>query len=145
MLIKKWTLLIILCLGWGTDIHAQNKVITLEEAVLKQRKELAPERINQLKWVKNTDAISYVKEEKGEQFLMVKTMKPSRAKKSISLSQLNVMMKSKGQASLKKIPAVNWLNDQEFFFEKSNAYFICNPRKGKLTPLENDKKGCCQF
>jgi hypothetical protein len=53
-----------------TAALAQQKMLTMEEAVLKQRTTLAPEKLLQLQWIKGTPVCSYIVKQSGKEYLM---------------------------------------------------------------------------
>ena len=57
---KKTFIFIFIVFAFLQNNHAQKKLLTMEEAVVKQRAELAPAKLQQLIWIEGTDNYSYV-------------------------------------------------------------------------------------
>jgi dipeptidyl-peptidase-4 len=95
---------------------AQQK-LTLEEAVTGQFRQFAPTSIQQLQWVPGADMYSYVKDET----LFIGSIKQgSDDKKILGLPELNAML---GSGDLKRIPGIQWLSLERFYFEEKNAFW----------------------
>ena len=95
---------------------AQQK-LTLEEAVTGQFRQFAPTTIQQLQWVPGADMYTYVKDET----LWIGSIKQgSEDKKIIGLPELNSML---GNGDLKRMPSVQWLSLERFYFEEKNAFW----------------------
>ena len=83
---KKITLLLSLALCLVQAV-AQQKLLSIEDAVLKQRTTLAPERLSQLQWIPNTPIFSYVGKKNAIELLLgdlIKSWKCSRFMKKIN-------------------------------------------------------------
>lgn len=50
---------------------AQNKMLSIDDAVSKGRTVLAPERLSQLQWIPETNQFSYVAKRQGKEVLVV--------------------------------------------------------------------------
>jgi dipeptidyl-peptidase-4 len=90
-------------------VNAQ-QYLTLEEAVMGPGRQFAPESIDQLKWVKNTETYMYVEDKSV--YVSGPGVK-NQAKKLISLEDLNNW---KGGGAMTAIPNINWLNEHQFTF-----------------------------
>jgi len=65
----------LLCLlsfvAFGFFTQAQDKMLSVEDAVMKARTVLAPERLSQLQWIPGTQNLSYVAKKNGKEIIVV--------------------------------------------------------------------------
>lgn len=95
---------------------AQSKLLTMEEAVVKQKTTLAPAKLNQLMWIKNTNLYSFVDNSKGEDILVTGSAEKDELNDVLSFSQLNGALTSANLTVVKSFPAIKWKNDKQFTF-----------------------------
>jgi len=116
---KKITLFILLLVSISQTSIAQEKLLTMEEAVVKQRSTLAPSKLIQLMWVKNTDSYSYVNP--GEtQELFICNASDGKVTQAISLAILNEEVKKMNLTPFKNFPTLKWKNEKQFSFNATN-------------------------
>ncbi|MGZ6255374.1 MAG: hypothetical protein ACXVDW_20705, partial [Bacteroidia bacterium] len=117
----------------GQIAIAQTKMLTMEEAVVKQRTSLAPGKLTQLMWVKNSDNYCYVADisdkEKGtqEQGLLIISAIQKEATIIEFISNINRALEKLHLTSLKKYPAIKWKSENQFSFEITEGgkhYFL---------------------
>jgi dipeptidyl-peptidase 4 len=109
----------------------QTKMLTMEEAVVKQRTSLAPARLKQLMWVPNSNSYSYVDTKDGSEILIRGNAENNSTKEIISLSQLNEAL-STTQKAVKTFPVMQWKNENEFSFETDKKTFVYDLSSKKL-------------
>lgn len=114
--------------------NAQEKKLTMEDAVINQYTTLAPERLNQLQWIANTDQYSYVtKHGNGHTLIMGSAMAGEKKEENVlSLSEINSQMLSMHRDTLMSYPFIEWKNDHEFRFDRGNNIFTYNLKSNKL-------------
>lgn len=113
---KKITLFGFLLIAFFQTGIAQEKLLTMEEAVVKQRSTLAPSKLSQLMWVKNTDSYSYVNP--GEtQELFICNASDGKVTQAVSLAMLNEEVKKMDLTPFKNFPLLKWKNEKQFSFE----------------------------
>lgn len=103
--------------GIAQEIMAEKKLLTMEEAVVKQKTTLAPAKLKQLMWVKNSDAYSFVDVKNGEDVLVLGTAGNASLKDGVTLTQLNAALTEILQKTVKAFPAIQWKSDKQFSFE----------------------------
>jgi dipeptidyl-peptidase 4 len=113
---KKNKLLIVAFIALAPIAIAQKKMLTMEEAVVKQRTALAPARLNQLMWVKTTDNYSYINTG-TEQELQICAATKNTPISTIPLSTLNEGLQKINVNKLTKFPLMQWKNADQFTFE----------------------------
>ena len=104
----------------SSGLVAQNKLLTIQEAVNKGRTTLAPKRLNQLAFVPGTTTIAYL--DKNEITVIdAKTGKPS---KSISLVTLNKSLKAINIDTATALQAVTWKDADSFWYKTKAGEFL---------------------
>lgn len=121
---KKITTLLLVGL-WVINAFAQNKELTIDEAVLKGRTTLAPERLAQLQWIPNTNTFSYIGKKNGNEILLV--VNTSNLKRDTALtieefnsSYFNITADSK---KIERFPAITWESKSSFRYTYENAIY----------------------
>ncbi|MEM9920622.1 MAG: hypothetical protein AAF990_21170, partial [Bacteroidota bacterium] len=129
---KKLFVYSILCV-LTISVYAQpsaggKKVLSLEDAILRQFSELRPKSLSGLKWVKETGQISYFNDQRDEIIVSLpNTRKPDTR---IELFRVNESL----NLAMKRFPAINWLNANTFYFQHKNAFYKydLSARKGDM-------------
>lgn len=116
---KKITFLLFVFATISQTIVAQEKLLTMEEAVVKQRTSLAPSRLAQLMWVKNTDSYSYVNLGETPE-LFICNASDGKVTNAISLATLNEALKKINLGTNKNFPTIKWKNEKQFSFDSYN-------------------------
>lgn len=116
---------------------AQTKMLTLEEAVVKQRTSMAPAKLPQLMWVKNSDNYSYINmgEEQGLFICDVKSGKPS---KTVLISDINDELLKNKIKRLDAFPQIQWKDANQFTFEVDKKLVAYN-LKTKSINIESSR------
>lgn len=112
---------------------AQTKMLTMEEAVVKQRTTMAPARLKQLMWVTNSNSYSYTDTKDGVEILILGNAGNNDVKELISLKQLNEMLTASIQKTVKTFPSIKWKNAKEFSFETDKKLLHYNVESKKIT------------
>jgi dipeptidyl-peptidase-4 len=119
---------------------AQTKLLTIEDAISKQRNSLAPAKLKQLQWVKGADLFSFL--DKSGESLMVQGVADKAPQSQVSLTELNDALVNAGMKPLQKFPWINWENKDQFSFEtekKTVQYVVYSKRIAvKSTSTLND-------
>lgn len=98
-----------------TSIFAQTKLLTIEDAITRQRTSLAPAKLKQLQWVKGADQFSFL--DKSGELLLIQGVADKVPQFQISLTELNDALASGGLKPLQKFPWITWKNKDQFSFE----------------------------
>ncbi|MGQ1909766.1 DPP IV N-terminal domain-containing protein [Marinifilum sp. RC60d5] len=91
--------------GLVLSLQAQQKKLSMEDAILGQWRQFYPENLSQLSWKGESNVISYAT---AEEILAADPGK--EAKVIFSLSDLNEILKTGNCKELKRIPRYTWLN-----------------------------------
>ena len=112
-----------------TPSFAQQKELTLRDAILKAGTDLAPERLSGLQWIEGGNYFAYVK---GEQ-LMRGALGKSIDQPIAELSAVNALLPD--SAKLKAWPRITWEAPTRFTFLHNERLFRFDTSNGKLDPI----------
>ena len=90
---------------------AQQKELTLKDAVLKAGTDLAPQRLSGLQWIPNTDTYCFVK----DSLLLKGGVGKMADVPLLSLKEVNDGLKRK--EALKRLPPVSWIGSNLLYFD----------------------------
>ena len=117
-----------LVISFFTSAFAQKETLSLEDAIMGRWSKFAPERINGLKWVKNSNEFSYLEKDK----LILENL--DGATREILLSDLNMHF---SEDSLSKFPGIVWMDQERFRFQKNSIIYVYNISDGQIEELIN--------
>lgn len=123
-----------LCLTIG--IQAQNKLLTIQEAVSKGRTSLAPKRLQGITFVAGTDQFSYI----DNDVLKVGDNASGKTKDVISIKDLNARLKSAQRDTLAAIGAITWKNANQFYFSNKKGEWIYSLDQKNITESERKEE-----
>ncbi|HEY0029841.1 MAG TPA: DPP IV N-terminal domain-containing protein, partial [Bacteroidia bacterium] len=120
---------------------AQSKLLTMEEAVVKQRTSLAPSKLKQLMWVKGSNNYSFVDNNTTEDILVSGTAESAGTTSLLSLGQLNGALTAAGQKTVKSFPSMQWKNSKQFSFESDKKILLYDLGSKKISVESNRDLG----
>lgn len=110
MIKKAFTFLLVLAAL--NQVPAQDKLLTIQDAVLKGRTSLAPKRLQNLTFVKGADKFSYI----DNNVIKVGDNASGKTSDLVNLTDLNKAIKAASKDTLKAINTIEWKNVNEFYF-----------------------------
>ncbi len=116
-----------------SSLFAQNTNLTLQDAALKWRTELAPKRLKQLQWIADEDRFSYVEDIDSVATLFVGRGNNGKTRAVLKLMDLNRWLTVAGIGEMKRFPAVHWMDAHRFWFWKGDSMLISNLKKKSVT------------
>ncbi|MBC7695845.1 MAG: DPP IV N-terminal domain-containing protein [Burkholderiales bacterium] len=127
-------LLLITSLAISSISIAQEKLLTIQDAVLKGRTTLAPKRLQALDFIKGYNRFTYIDNNviKSGDNLTGKTID------LLSMKDLNVALKGANKDTLAAVTGITWKNSVQFYFSNKKGELIYDIEK--KTILESDKK-----
>lgn len=131
---KTRTLLLSMTLGCGVLAQAQNKLLTIQEAVSKGRTSLAPKRLQGISFVNGTDKFSYIE----DNVLKIGGNADGKTTDLLSVKDLNARLKSGQHDTLTALGAITWKNANQFYFSNKKGEWIYSLDKKNIT--ETDRK-----
>lgn len=96
---------------------AQTKLLTMEDAVTRQKTSLAPVKLRQLQWIKGSDQLYYIDKKNNTEVLVVQNANDKAPAWELSLDELNEAMKGASLKMLKAFPWIHWVDKTKFVFE----------------------------
>ncbi len=126
-----WMLILLI---FSTTI-AQEKMLTLEEAV--KSYSLLPNRetIQQLCWIPGQDTYAFVDSVKGRWLLFKNRVDQSERNVLVELDTLNNRLESFGIENLNRFPAITWLDSNRIRFKNRSRYFVYNLKTANLAQV----------
>lgn len=98
-------------------LQAQNKMLTMEDAIMGQWRQFYPESMSQLQWRGKSNEYTYV-----EGKLLKSATIGSTPKNILELDQLNEALKSASLQKLGGFPRIHWVNAQTFQFYAQHKF-----------------------
>ncbi len=114
-------------------VFAQNKMLTMEEAVVLQRTTMSPAKPKQLMWVKNSDSYSYVEKKEDESMLTIFNLSSNKQIYQVTLSEIVFAMAELNLKTIEAFPLIQWKNNQQFTFESNKKLLNYNIKTKKIT------------
>jgi dipeptidyl-peptidase 4 len=105
---------------------AQNKLLSIDDALIKNRTTLAPENLRQIQFVYGTDDYVYLKST-GNQDVWVRGNLNLAEQPFVSLAQLNQKLKTAGRDTLKAMPAIQFNLSPEWIMIADSSKIALNP------------------
>lgn len=99
-------------------LSAQDKLLTTKDAIY-ANPSVYPARVAQLQWIGDSDVYAYAKDDAVYKV----TAKRGTETLLFDLDMINAGMTAKAYDSVKRLPGLELLNDQEAFFQVKNVYY----------------------
>jgi dipeptidyl-peptidase 4 len=136
-MIKK-ALLLILSISVSISLLAQNKLLTIQDAVLKGRTTLAPKRLASLSFVKGSDKFYYI----DNNVMKIGDNTTGKTSDFVSLTELNSILKTYKKDTLKAIVPLEWKSEKQLYFLNGIVEMIYDAETKKISATDrkqNDK------
>ncbi len=129
--------IVILCTSLQNINVAQNKQLTIEDAVIGQWTNLYPEYINQLKWRGSTNRYTFT-----EKDIMYESSVKSKSKKQLlRIDDINSVIKKRNLPELTFFPVHEWIDDNTIKFERDgNIFYYDADSKDIVFSISYDSK-----
>lgn len=119
---------------YSSFIIAQNKLLTIQEAVLKGRTSLAPKRLQSLSLIDGTTKFSYIE----NNTVKLGDNITGKTTDLVTIKELNASLKSAKKDTLVSLSTISWKNANQFYFNTKKEEVLYSI--DKKTILETDKK-----
>ncbi len=105
---------------------AQNKLLTVEEAVMKGRTSLAPARLNQLMWVTGADMFTYVLKVGDMEKLVRGNVANTNVDTLLTVDELSKAVYNADAVApaFKSFPAITWVSPKSFRIVHNHTVFL---------------------
>jgi len=118
----------------ASTTFAQDKLLTIQEAVLKGRTSLAPKRLQSLSFIPAHDQFSYV----DNNIIFIGDKKNGNTVPLLTLQDLNTKLKASSKDTLTAIGGLTWKNLSQFYFSNKKGELMYDIDKKAV--LETDRK-----
>ena len=113
--------------------NAQEKQLTIDDAVIGQWTNLRPATLNLIQWIPETNDFTYIADNQliksGPEIINPETI--------IDLSTLNVFLENKEINKLNWFPQVEWIDTRRFALRHDNKWIVINPQEEKVDKVMN--------
>lgn len=132
---KKFAFISLIISAFTQITIAQTKLLTMDDAIIKQKTTLAPAKLKQLIWVKGENSYSYVDTKDSIDFLILGKAESANKplKTLVSMVEINDGLGNLRFKSLKTFPQIQWKTEDIFTFEAEKNLFAYDLRSKLLT------------
>ncbi|MBK7668368.1 MAG: DPP IV N-terminal domain-containing protein [Sphingobacteriaceae bacterium] len=125
---------LVLAIATSFTLVSQDKLLTIQDAVLKGRTTLAPKRLQGLSFVTGSDKFAYIENN------VVKVGDNATGKMTdfVRMNDINKILKAEKRDSLKQIIILEWKNEKQFYFLSGILELIYDAGSKKV--LDTDRK-----
>lgn len=117
------------------SVFAQNKMLTMEDAMVKNRTTLAAENLRQLQFVYGTNDYVYLKKTAEGDAWVKGSFKSNEETAFLTLAQLNEKLKAAGYPALKAMPSIQFNKSAAWILKAGGNKISLNPADGKIQVL----------
>jgi dipeptidyl-peptidase-4 len=116
---------------------AQNKMLSIDDAVSKGRTVLAPERLSQLQWIPETNQYSFVAKRQGKEVLVVQDASTGKSDSILEIADFAAALQNTlpNEKAVGRYPFITWINASAFRFNYSNKVYLFNLSNKKVTQI----------
>ena len=117
---KRYSFLLIMLLN--TAVFAQQKLLTIQDALVNNRTTLAPETLRQLQFIKGTNDYVYLKKINGTDIWVRGNNKPNSEAPYLTLDQLNQRLRNASVDTMATLPPIQFNNENWIVSIKGQRY-----------------------
>lgn len=117
------------------SVFAQNKMLTMEDAMVKNRTTLAAENLRQLQFLYGSTDYVYLKKTTDGDAWVKGNLTSTEEAIFLTLAQLNEKLKTAGYAELKAMPAIQFNKSANWILKAGGNKISLDPVKGKAEVL----------
>ncbi|HRG52557.1 MAG TPA: DPP IV N-terminal domain-containing protein [Bacteroidia bacterium] len=114
---------------------AQTKLLTIEDAITKQKTTLAPAKLKQLQWIKGTDFFSYIDKKDNTEYLIIQAATEKIPQSQIPIAELNTALAEKNEKALDIFPKISWRNKNQFIVDSENRRLVYDIHKKQIVGI----------
>ena len=115
--------------------NAQTKLLTMDEAIIKQKTTLAPAKLKQLMWIKGADKFSFINDENA---IVIGNAESNKQEIAVTLKQINEALLKLKLATFEAMPVIQWKSENVFMIEAENKLLAYNI-KSKYFTVDADR------
>ncbi len=106
-----------------TTLLAQDKLLTLKDAILGSRSNLKIENLNGLQWQGNSNLLCLIDSLDGSYGLISVEAETNQKRMLLSHDSLNHVLERAGNTALKRFPSIRWVDDETLRFTSNQQIF----------------------
>lgn len=113
---------------------AQQKMLTIEDAVLKQRTTLAPARLPGLAWVPQSNKFTYLAKKDGKDCVVMQDAQTLSRDTVLTVASYNSLLGKTtiGVTPSERIGAITWINETSFRFNVKQSIYKADIKAGNV-------------
>jgi dipeptidyl-peptidase-4 len=131
---RKKTRFVLLFVFASHMFFAQNKLLTIQDAVLKGRAVLAPKRLQGLAFIPGSTKFAYI----DNNVIKAGENASGKITNVLTLEDLNASLKSSSKDTLPALGMITWKNTNQFYFTNAKGEWLYSLDKKTIDP--SDKK-----
>ena len=131
----KYKFPLLLLVTSALNLNAQNKMLNMDEAVLKQKTTLAPDKLKELYWLKDSDGFVFSLQNSKDSLFRCSSI-AGIPKLILDLKTFNTTLKLNRLDTFRNFPAMTWLNADEFCFKNKSKKITFNTLTKKTVAEE---------
>ena len=128
-------LLSVVFLVFSISAIAQNKLLTMEDAMVKNRTTLAPDNLKQLQFVYGSNDYVYLKKMNDQDIWMRGNFKMKVDTAFLTLEALNAKLQAAGQTELKAMPAIQFNKAADWVMTVNGSKISMSPQTGQVKEI----------
>lgn len=107
-------------LGVSSIVCAQNKLLSIHDAVLKGRSSLAPKRLQGIAFIPESNRLSYT--DKNTVYVLESTK--AKVEYSLSVAELNTQLKAQKMDTIAVFEGLSWRDERSFYFKNGKQEWV---------------------
>jgi dipeptidyl-peptidase-4 len=119
---KRFAILLFFSQLFLVQLLAQEKTLSLENAILGRSKEFNPENLNGLQWVKNKDSYSWIK----NSALIVQKAGSETEEAMLQLDEFNSVLTKSGYQPFRRFGNMSWISENKILFTERELWCVFN-------------------
>jgi dipeptidyl-peptidase-4 len=132
------TTLILFLLLFGTSLMAQNKMLSMEDAILKGRSTLGPKTFRQIKWMNDENNFSFTDVRDSKEALYSIEAASGKETKLLGMNQFNQFLQKAYFDTLPRFPEIEWESNDAFHFFRKGFFYRCTLSTYLVEKLQGD-------
>jgi dipeptidyl-peptidase-4 len=107
-----------------SEAFSQLKKLTVEDAVVNARTTLAPKKLSQLGWIKNSENYFYIDTDAKPEALYTGNSSSKADEKIIDLDEMNRFLRVSKGDTLSKFPTITWKGSRQFIYRVNKNEYV---------------------
>jgi len=117
---------------------AQNKMLSMEDAILKGRSTLGPKTLRQIKWMNDENNFSFTDVRDSKEALYSIEAASGKETKLLGMNQFNQFLQKAYFDTLPRFPEIEWESNDAFHFFRKGFFYRCTLSTYLVEKLQGD-------